>query len=337
MFEDFLYKKIRNDVVFSGFILVSFLTIIAALYGNSLIPVKVFIIRFFISGIVGVGLWYAGGWSAGDAKLFWLLSLFLPIDSSSIAGIFNETFIFLINIFVPVIPFLLISLIFDSIKREKISEVNIKDSLSSLIKSISIAIVMMLVSRVIYLNFFPYISQSKFNLISMLLIFFLMSYISKVFSNRKLYILGGILFLINIMMLYIQYKSKMFEQIYSIGILAIIIILFRIFYDVVLKYLDVEVVRLDKLKIGDSLSKEFVKNNGIDNDEIKERLGDIFMDGLTREQLFVLSDYLSKKNIIYVERQRTFSFSAYIVFGYSFTYLKDFDNIILFLRRLFGS
>lgn len=334
LFEDVIYKKIRNEVIFSAFILVIIFTSANALLEWNLIPVKVFLIRFLISGILGISLWYIGGWSAGDAKLFWLLSLFFPVESANPINIFNETSVFLINTFVPVIPILLFSLIYDSMKRFNVRKIDIRENINSLLKNISTALGMMLVSRIIYLNFFSHLPQGQFNLISMLIVFFIMSYVSKIFINRKTYILGLIIIVVNLAMLYLQTKKEIFSQIYSIGILTFIVILFRTFYESVLKYIDTEIVRIDKLKEGDLLSKEFIIQNSLDKGEIGERLGDIFMDGLTREQLSILRDYLQKNNIEFIERQRTFSFSTYIVFGYTFTYFTEFDNIILFIRKL---
>ncbi|MCX7959407.1 MAG: prepilin peptidase, partial [Deltaproteobacteria bacterium] len=182
LFEDILYKKIRNEVVFSGLALVIIFTLAASLYSGNPVIVKVFLIRFLISGIISAGLWYIKGWSAGDAKLFWLLSLFFPPEGEGVISIFNEVFVFLINIFIPVIPVLVVSLIIDSVVRARLSETNVKELLSAILKNALIAIVMMLVSRVVYMNFFSHLPQGKYNLVSMLLIFFIMSSVSKVFS-----------------------------------------------------------------------------------------------------------------------------------------------------------
>ncbi len=251
-------------------------------------------------------------------------------------SIFNETFVFLINIFVPVIPVLLISLIYDSVRRVNFRKTGIISTARGLLKNITAALIMMLVSRVIYLNFFSHLPQGRFNLLSMLLVFFVMSSASRIFTGRKMYIAGILVVIVNIIMLYIQTGKEMLGQIYSVGLLAFIVILFRIFYESVLKYLDVEIVRAERLKPGDSLSKEFIAQNKLDKGEMAERLGDMFMDGLTNEQLSVLREYIEENKIEYVERQRTFSFSAYIVIGYAFTYFTGFGNIILTVRRLLG-
>jgi len=332
--EDSIYKKIRNEIIFSGFILILILTLIATFYSTDIEPIKVFAIRFFIAGIIGVGLWYIKGWSAGDAKLFWLLSLCFQIEGTTPISIFNETFIFLINIFVPVVPVLLLSLVYDSIKRFRTEKIGLRDKSGVLLKNVLTALIMMIVSRVLYLNFFAHLPQGKFNLLSILLIFFLMSSVSKIFFNIKMYILGGIVLLINLIMLYIRVGDNIFAQIYSVGKLAFIIIIFRVFYESVLKYLDVEIVKSDRLRKGDSLSKDFIHKHQIDKSDIYERLGDIFMDGLSKEQFSILSEYLREKKIEYVERQRTFSFSVYMFIGYVFTFLTDFENIIIFVRRL---
>lgn len=320
----------------SGFILFILMTITISVVDHNILILKVTTIRFIISGIIGVGLWYIRGWSAGDAKFFWLLSLFFPIEGLSPISIFNETFVFLINIFLPVIPVLLFSLFYDSVRRMFLRNSGFKSEIGGIIKNVITALIMMLVSRVIYLNFLSHLPQGKYNLLSMLLIFFLMSYVSRIFVNVKMYIIGGLILLINIVMLYIQLGGNILSQISSVGILSLVVILFRIFYESVLKYLDVEIVKLDKLKVGDSLSKDFVAQYELDKGEIAERLGDIFMDGLSNEQLNILMNYLQSKGVEYVERQRTFSFSVYLVIGYVFTYYTGFENMLIFFKRLFN-
>ncbi len=296
-------------------------------------PLKVLTIRFIVSGLIGIGMWYFKGWSAGDAKLFWLLSLPFQIEGISPISIFNETFIFLINIFLPVIPVLFFSLILDSVKRLRFNNLDLKNHIKTLFQSIGVAILMMIISRVIYLNFFSHIPQGKFNLISMLLLFFVMSTLTKVFTEKKMYIPGAALFVINIVMLYFNTKEKMIYQIFSAGVLAIVVILIRIFYESVLKYLDLEVISISKLRKGDLLSKEFIHRYELDKGEISEELGEFFVDGLTSDQVEKIRKYLEERNVDYIERQRTFSFSIYIVIGYAFTYFTGFDNMILFIKN----
>lgn len=311
------------------------LYIVIVISGGRLLPLKVFFIRFVLSGVIGIGMWYFKGWSAGDAKLFWLLSLFFPIEGINPVSVFNETFIFLINIFLPVVPVLFFSLILDSVRRLRLSKEDITKAAIRLLHNITIASVMMLISRVIYLNFFYYLPQRRFNLISMLIIFFLMSSISRVLSSRKMYIIGGVLLLLNLLMLYVHTGKNIFVEIWSVGMLAIVVILIRIFYESVLKYLDLEVVPVNKLKKGDLLSGEFIARHKLDKGDIGEGVGEFFVDGLLSEQVTILRRHLEERGIDYIERQRTFSFSVYIVIGYIFTLFSRFDNMISFVKRLF--
>lgn len=336
LFEDILYKKIRNEIIYSSALVVFVLYLIIVVCGGRLLPLKVFFMRFALSGVIGIGMWYFKGWSAGDAKLFWLLSLFFPIEGISPISIFNETFIFLINIFLPVVPVLFFSLILDSVRRLRLSKEDITKAAISLLRNTTIAIVMMLISRVIYLSFFYYLPQRRFNLISMLIIFFLMSSISRVLSNQKMYIIGGVLLILNLLMLYIHTGKNIFAEIYSVGMLAIVVILIRIFYESVLKHLDLEVVPLNKLKKGDLLSREFIARHKLDKGDIAGEVGEFFVDGLLSEQVTVLRRHLEEMGVDYIERQRTFSFSVYIVIGYIFTLFSRFDNMILFVKRLFN-
>ncbi|MCX7944251.1 MAG: hypothetical protein N2746_07070 [Deltaproteobacteria bacterium] len=250
-------------------------------------------------------------------------------------NVLNEIFVFLINVFVPVIPALLISLLFNFLKKINYYKgIDIRMATISFLRSSMMAVMMMLVSRVIYVNFLTHIPQGKYNLISTLFVFFLLSSISKLFEGRKMILIAALVIVISNVMIFVQMGKDAVSQIYSIGFLAMIVVFLRIFYESVLKYLDVEIVRIDNLKKGDLLSKEFVELYNLNRGDIGEKLGEIFMDGLTKEQVYILRDYLKKNNIEYIERQRTFSFSIYLVIGYAFTYFTNFDNVTFLIRRV---
>jgi hypothetical protein len=334
LFEDFFYKKIRNEIIYSGFAIVFLLFLVSSIVDRSFLPLQVFFIRFIIAGLVSVILWVSKGWSAGDAKLFWVLALCFQIEGISVISIFNEIFIFLVNIFIPVIPVLLISLISDSIKRVRLNKVDVIKTVRELLKGILVAIVMMLISRVIYLNFLSHLPQGRYNLISMLITFFLISSILRILNNVRMYLIGLAILILNIAILYLQYGLNLFAQIYSISTLAVIVVFIRIFYESVLKYLDVEIVEVERLRRGDSLSKDFIAKQQLNSDLIKEEIGDVFMDGLSYEQVQRIKDYLKDKGVRYVEIQRTFSFSVYFFIGYMFTYFTDFENMLIFIRRI---
>ena len=334
LFEDFLYKKIRNEIIYGGFAVVFILFLVSAIIDESLVPLQVFLLRFIVAGTIAITLWTIKGWSAGDAKLFWLLSLCFQIEGMSIISIFNEIFIFLVNIFLPVMPVLLISLLSDSIKRARLNKVDAIKAARELLKGILVAIVMMLISRVIYLNFLSHLPQGRYNLISMLLVFFLMSTLSKIFNNIRMYIVGAAILLLNIVMLYIRFGLNLFSQVYSIGVLAILVVFIRILYESVLKYLDVEIIETNNLKSGDSLSRNFIAQHHLDKGDIKAEIGDVFMDGLLKEQVQKVKEYLKSNGVAYVEIQRTFSFSIYFFIGYAFTYLTGFENMMIFIRRI---
>ena len=70
---------------------------------------KDFLAHALVSGLVGLGMWRAGVWPAGDTKLFILLALLYPL--LSVSGSFHSGWLFLIaliNIFVPAALFVVI-------------------------------------------------------------------------------------------------------------------------------------------------------------------------------------------------------------------------------------
>lgn len=76
------------------------------------------IINSIISFIVGYLLWYFNLWAAGDAKLFFVFSLLLPIKYYQNAALpYFFSFAILINTFIPILLFLICQNLFYIIKK----------------------------------------------------------------------------------------------------------------------------------------------------------------------------------------------------------------------------
>lgn len=71
------------------------------------------VINFLFSMAAGFAMWKFGAWSAGDAKLFFVFSLLLPLKyySKSYLPLF-PSFALLINIFIPIFFFLMVKAVF---------------------------------------------------------------------------------------------------------------------------------------------------------------------------------------------------------------------------------
>jgi Flp pilus assembly protein protease CpaA len=124
-YEDFRYGKIRNKWIVLGLawgiliyalflcwgILIPFIQKIYQVPLISILPsyiLKVFI-NSFLSLCVGFSLWYFDLWSAGDAKLFAVFSLLLPLDSYWRTYLpYFPSFVLLVNIFVSATLFMVV-------------------------------------------------------------------------------------------------------------------------------------------------------------------------------------------------------------------------------------
>lgn len=123
-YQDFKASKIRNKWIVLGLIWglgIYFLLLIWALAIPYLFQIfskqfvfilPSYIFRVFINSaialIVGYLLWYFDLWSAGDAKLFFVFSLLLPLEYYWRAALpYFPSFALLINVFIPALLFLI--------------------------------------------------------------------------------------------------------------------------------------------------------------------------------------------------------------------------------------
>lgn len=127
-YQDIKYGKIKNKWIVAG--LVWGLGIYSASYlwifiGDhsiflpkasnyiSYLYLNYALINALISLAIGYGSWYFDMWSAGDAKLFFIFSLLLPLTYYSRTYLaFYPSFALLLNIFIPVLIYLLLHNLF---------------------------------------------------------------------------------------------------------------------------------------------------------------------------------------------------------------------------------
>ncbi len=118
-YQDFRYGKIKNKWIILGLawgLIIYFFFLIWGIIAEPIIPfsyiLKVFVNSFFAL-IVGYILWYFNLWSAGDAKLFFVFTLLLPLQYywRTALPVF-PSFALLINIFIPALLLLISQNIF---------------------------------------------------------------------------------------------------------------------------------------------------------------------------------------------------------------------------------
>lgn len=133
-YQDFRYGKIKNKWIILGLVwglgiyilffiwslLVPYLSQIFSEQFTYILPsylLKVFI-NSVIALIVGYLLWYFNAWSAGDAKLFFIFSLLLPLKYYWKSALpYFPSFALLINTFISLAIFLFLQSIFFFLKQ----------------------------------------------------------------------------------------------------------------------------------------------------------------------------------------------------------------------------
>lgn len=122
-YQDFYYGKIKNKWIFFGLgwvtvifgasfvwgLAVPFLSDIFGRQFIIILPNYMLsaLVNSAISLVVGYLLWYFDAWSAGDAKLFFIFSLLLPLKYYQKSALpYFPSIVLLVNIFIPVVIFL---------------------------------------------------------------------------------------------------------------------------------------------------------------------------------------------------------------------------------------
>jgi len=121
--EDIKFGKIRNKWILLG--LAGGIALQAAALAGGFLPTDLIfsgLLNALIALLVGYLLWYFDLWAAGDAKLFFVFALLLPLSyySRTYLPLF-PSFALLINTFVPVLIFLLAQSVFFLFKKFFIS------------------------------------------------------------------------------------------------------------------------------------------------------------------------------------------------------------------------
>lgn len=114
-YQDFKESKIKNKWIILGLIWglgIYILFLIWALAAPFTFILPSYILKVFINSaialIIGYLLWHFNLWSAGDAKLFFVFSLLLPLKYYWKSALpYFPSFALLINIFIPAVVFLI--------------------------------------------------------------------------------------------------------------------------------------------------------------------------------------------------------------------------------------
>ncbi len=123
-YQDLRYGKIKNKWIILGLVWGLGIYVLFLIQGIVAEPIIYFSYIFMvftnslIALIVGYLLWYFNLWSAGDAKLFFIFSLILPLEYYwRTATPYFPSFVLLINTFIPALIFLMCLGVFYILKK----------------------------------------------------------------------------------------------------------------------------------------------------------------------------------------------------------------------------
>ena len=362
-YTDIKYGKIFNRLIVG-----------ALLYGAGLIIVLFFYNAFFLRQpenfiylskvclnaalalIIGYFLWQSRFWSAGDAKLFAVYALLLPLkfyDNSYVN--YFPSFNLLINLFFPV----LIILVFYTLKDFWVSKwkfLTIKQ-FSSAVNSVSkgrLLIGWVKNSAALFLNFvfFMIAFQAILAILKMIigreisphpfLFFFILLFVMEKFNFWKTRIKWFHYFIFITPLIYLSYLiiQSNFSAIWGLVKMALIFMvlvnLARRLLDLYIDRKETLIIKLKDLRQGDLVRKEDL-NKIIDSldEKSREAFGLISAEGLNQGQAALIKNKTKNRSAEYIRIDKTFPFAPYMLLAAVFSVLTR-SSFLVFLQNLFS-
>ncbi|MFP4111863.1 MAG: hypothetical protein ACLFPQ_05710 [Candidatus Woesearchaeota archaeon] len=268
-FTDIKYGKIRNKVLLIGILYAVAINLIIFFSLESLNP-RAYLHYFTNSAFMlflGFLLWIVGLWTAGDAKLFFVLNLLTPpsMITNYYLGLFYG-FVFFINIFGVIFLFALYRIIRTVSKNELVYSLK-----KTLVPRNILMISLFIFSFSYIIQFFPDFFRQNFFIV-VILFFILYSLFEMIFGKRL------ILFIV---ILSLARLIIDFRNIFSLGflinfVLQILALLFLRFVLLRLSYFAfTKKVRIDDLRKGMFLAEDIFPVNFIEHDEERRKQYDI--------------------------------------------------------------
>lgn len=379
IYQDVRLGKIRNKLILVG--------LLAGILGYALLATsswffseatpssfKKILINISISWIVSFFIWYAGFWSAGDAKIFMLFSFLLPLKyyGNSLPVPFFPAVILLINTFIFTMFFILLEMLLRIILESFNFVINFKAHKKDIMRDIYHR----------YNKIIDKIKNTKSEYLKIILAylcFLMLFYIFQIYISNKLSILPLWQSLIFIIMIFAFRPIKKFLDSVKITLLYLFITLFGIYIlfmvsishrgyllelgnmlrlrnfvgialcvFLIFRILDSYLKKREEIKINASeisprmvLSEETIRriNEYLKKEGSEERF---YADGLTSQQAKYIKD-LSLENPDFhgVVVYRTFPLAPFVFLGVLATIMArgvvfDLNMIVSFCRMIIG-
>lgn len=369
-FEDFKYGKIRNKWLKIGFIWGFALFGLFLLWNLSfwlmghfgISPRSVLLLKLSylkdvslnttLAFLIGFLMWHWSVWSAGDAKLFALFSLLLPLKFYAKGYLsYFPSFALLLNIFTVALLVFLLTLIWTflhwiftrkrvilSEKEKTIQKKQLKQKTLSIIKETLGIIVIFFV----IVSFFGILLGSpvgekltsfltvtlgleKWTVFIILLGAFilLMRFLQKI---RKIFYVIAVILLIWLFYKWLSFdQSPLMAVRPMLGITSVIVFggfAFRKMFDWYLKKKEIKKVKSEDLKPGMRLTEETIRAlTEKDKKLFKKSIGRIYPDGLTKKQIPLLREFIKGKKEITFEIYQPSPFAIWMLIGLIITIL----------------
>ncbi len=362
-YTDIKYGKIKNIHILLGFLYVLLLYLFLAFYSYFVIyqPINLkylaeLVVNGLIALVIGYLLWYFNFWAAGDAKLFSIYSLLIPLEyfsknyfqyfpSSTLLTdtIFFICFIFFIKMFYEIIlscfsflmhPSLLAS-IFSKRKDNNLKKTVLETGKLLLIFSFFLVILQFILMRIKI--FLPTAISNHFLLSLLLLI--IQIFILRVLVKNKIFsiliICGGLL----CCLLYIISNQTL--VLFSILKISLLMMLFMgLGMQLINLYIDnheIKKIKIQDLRLGDCLVSQSLSQitNKIKVQTPGNNQYQIGSDGLSISQVKeiqeLFKDDTNKEMYIY----KTFPFAPFMFSAFIFTIIFK-SSFLFFLLRFWG-
>lgn len=285
----------------------------------------------FLSLVLGVTLWLLGLWAAGDAKVFALLGLSLPLSCYSENYLpWFPGFALFFNTFVAMFLVLLLEFVGQTAWATGVSRGGlVRDGLARLWRKTRenrilvfklLLIFLALFTTVRILRHFVRVGIEQYielNKTVVYVVLFLMFRPIMRLAQKKAALLVAAAIIVGyaVYALFFDPTGEALYEFINIGWLAASIILFRFAYDAYLKATDEVAVSPSTLKPGMILGDTTLARLKERQQFVKERLGELAPDGLSADQVDALQEWYQKNDpdgSIYVSRTIPFAPALFI-------------------------
>ncbi len=344
--SDIKYGKIRNSHLRIGYIYTILLYLFLAIYSlfaidqhSNLKYLLELIINSSIAFIVGYLLWYFNLWAAGDAKLFPLYALLIPMEyyyknhipNFPSLTILTDTFIIICLALILKIFLIVIKSCIEYIKKPHslksfipiISVKTLKKPLIISLKSFIFSASILILIQFIMVSF-PVIQKITLIGIPIAYLFFfpIQMFLSNKLLKYKLSIImvsfSGILCSI-----YMLISGQTSTLVMALKMSVIFLLILGIVMKLINKYIDqkeIRIVKIKDLKVGCFLAPQSLE---LITSKIRERVqtGDLYLscsDGLSKSQIKIIQRLFKKDTIQELYICHTFPFAPFMFISFLF-------------------